>query len=478
MLLRDDDPPERRLDKLTRINAALMERMARLEDERGSGWSMFQAAVALEAEVGARTRELEQTLTHLSARNSELAVARAAAEEANRSKTRFLRAAGHDLLQPLAAARLFLDALADTPLDPLQSELTGRLAAAFESVEQLMHAVIDISRLDSQRIEFDRKPVDMAALFRRLAVEYAPLAAARGLRLDFAPTSAVVDSDPTFLRRIAQNLLSNAIKYTDRGRVLVGVRHGGGVARLEVHDTGIGISPADRGRIFDEFQRVDRQGGPAGMGLGLAIVRRACVKLKHPLTLESMPGRGTVFRVTLPLVSNGTGGGAPGVMAPAPGPAPGGDLLGRRKVMVIENDPSMRRGLALTLTGLGMVVCSFPGTAEAMAAIERDTAPDVILADYNLDGGDTGLIAVAAVREQAARAIPALLITARREPEIARTCAEAGIRLLEKPLTAAELGGALESLLGQADGNARDCGHGGTPGLDPAVRSGFPSRDK
>lgn len=151
-------------------------------------------------------------LADLSERNRELAVTRAAAEGANRSKTRFLRAASHDLLQPLSAAKLFLAALRDTSLDPFQSELTQRLSGAFRSVEELMHAVLDIARLDSQRIEFQRKPVELAQLFSRLEVEYAPLAEAKGLKLSFAPTSVVVESGPVFLRRIAQDLVSNAIK--------------------------------------------------------------------------------------------------------------------------------------------------------------------------------------------------------------------------------------------------------------------------
>ena len=305
MFLRDDDSPHRRVEKLTRIADVLVERIDRLEESRGSAWSMFQAAVALEQEVQARTRELEQALADLSERNRELAVARAAAEEANRSKTRFLRAASHDLLQPLSAAKLFLSALKDTSLDPLQRELTDRLSGAFESVEELMHAVLDISRLDSQRIEFQRKPVDLGELFRRLAVEYAPMAEAKGLRLSFAPTSAVVESDPTFLRRIAQNLISNAIKYTEHGGVLVGVRKRGERAWLETYDTGIGIAAADRARIFDEFQRLGRENSAPGMGLGLSIVRRACAKLGHPIAMDSEPGRGTVFRVSLPLILAG-----------------------------------------------------------------------------------------------------------------------------------------------------------------------------
>ncbi|MFD2844141.1 sensor histidine kinase [Paracoccus cavernae] len=166
-----------------------------------------------------------------------------------------------------------------------------------------MHAVLDISRLDSQRIEFHRKPVYLGDLFRRLAIEYAPMAEVKGLALTFVPTSAVVDSDPVFLRRIAQNLVSNAIKYTESGRVLVGIRRQGDQVWLEIHDTGIGIPPADRSRIFDEFQRVGREGVAPGMGLGLSIVRRACAKLGHPITVDSEQGRGTVFRVGLPIVA-------------------------------------------------------------------------------------------------------------------------------------------------------------------------------
>ena len=214
--LRQDESDERRIEKLNRIADVLVERIDKLEEGRGSAWSMFQAAVALEQEVQARTRDLEKALADLSERNRELAVARAAAEEANRSKTRFLRAASHDLLQPLSAAKLFLSALKDTALDDFQSELALRLSGAFESVEELMHAVLDISRLDSERIEFQRKPVDLGGLFRRLAIEYAPMAESKGLKLTFAPTSAVVLSDSVFLRRIAQNLVSNAIRATRR----------------------------------------------------------------------------------------------------------------------------------------------------------------------------------------------------------------------------------------------------------------------
>ena len=440
MFLRGDDDADRQVEKLTRIADVLVARIDRLEESRGSAWSMFQAAVALEQEVQARTRELEQALADLSERNRELAVARALAEEANRSKTRFLRAASHDLLQPLSAAKLFLAALTDTRLDELQTELAGRLSGAFESVEELMHAVLDISRLDSQRIEFQRKPVDLGELFRRLAVEYAPMAEAKGLRLSFAPTSALVESDPTFLRRIAQNLVSNAIKYTDSGGVLVGVRKRGGRAWLEIIDTGIGIAATDRARIFDEFQRIGREGGAPGMGLGLSIVRRACAKLGHPIAMDSEPGRGTVFRVSLPLVNPERPSDA------LPVPSSGARLRGR-VALVVENDDAMRRAYQLILGDrLGMVPRVTGGIAEALAQM-GDDAPDVLIADYNLDNGDTGLQAIRDLRARVGQPVPAIIVSARRDPELGRASLEMGVPVLEKPVRPEELQAMLDRML-------------------------------
>ncbi|KGJ05344.1 ATPase [Paracoccus halophilus] len=439
--MRKDESEARRVEKLTRITDVLVERIDRLEAGRGSAWSMFQAAVALEQEVEARTRELEQALADLSERNRELAVARAAAEEANRSKTRFLRAASHDLLQPLSAAKLFLSALTDSPLDDFQSELAQRLSGAFDSVEELMHAVLDISRLDSQRIEFQRKPVDLAALFRRLAIEYAPMAESKGLRLSFVPSSAVVESDPVFLRRIAQNLISNAIKYTDSGGVLVGVRRRAGQAWIEVRDTGIGIAAEDRTRVFDEFQRIARDGGAPGMGLGLSIVRRACAKLGHPIAMDSTPGRGTVFRIGLPLVE-------PGVSAGAPGAGRAGPSLRGRVALVVENDDAMRRAYELLLGDrLGMVARVAGATTEALAMM-GDEPPDVVIADYNLNNDDTGLRSIESLRRAAGLPVPAILVTARRDPDIGRACMAMAVPMLEKPLRPEELQAVLQRLLG------------------------------
>lgn len=427
-----------RAGKLSRINEVLMDRVERLEASKGTGWSMFQAAVALEKEVNARTRDLERALLDLSSRNRELALAREAAEEANRSKTRFLRAAGHDLLQPIAAARLFLGALGDSGLQPAQTELVEQLGSAVQSVEELMQAVLEISRLDSQRIELSRQPVALGDLFQRLAREYSPQAQARGLRLVFAPTHAVVDSDPAYLRRITQNLVSNAIKYTPSGGVLVGARRRGARVWLEVRDSGIGIAAADRARIFDEFQRGPGEGAAPGMGLGLAIVRRACAKLGHPIHLDSLPGRGTLFRVGLPLAQSAPDAAMFDAPPQAPGQAP---TLAGLSAILIENDPSLQRAYAIQLRDrAGMTVHVAVSSTEAEAVLDAHPGlrPDIVIADYQLDHGDTGLFAIAALRERLGP-VPALLVTAHDTTEVARACGRLDVPLLLKPVTAEAL---------------------------------------
>ena len=251
-----------------------------------------------------------------------------------------------------------------------------------------------------------------------------------------------MDSDPTYLRRITQNLVSNAIKYTNRGGVVVGARKRGGRVWLEVRDSGIGITPDDRSRVFDEFQRAQGADTEPGMGLGLAIVRRACAKLGHPIRLDSQPGRGTLFRIGLPVA---------GATIPNPdsahdtqGVAPDNGLQGAL-VILIENDRVVRRAYALLLRDVaGARVLAAASTAEAEALLEShpDLRPDVILADYHLDGGDTGLLAIAALRERLGP-VPALMVTAHGAPEVARHCAALEVPLLLKPVTPEALRAAL-----------------------------------
>ncbi|RYI34065.1 MAG: response regulator, partial [Acetobacteraceae bacterium] len=318
---------------------------------------------------------------------------------------------------------------------------------AFESVEDLIRAVLDISRLDSQRIEFNRKPVSLNALFDRLREEFEALAAAKGVQLRFVHTFLAVDSDPVFLRRIAQNLVSNAIKYTEVGGVLVGARRRNGRAWLEVHDTGIGIAAADREQIFAEFHRLEQDGrGEPGMGLGLSIVRRACAKLDHPVALDSEPGRGSVFRIGLDIVARN----AP-VRKPIARPAGNRDRLRGLQALIVEDNAAMRHGYAVTLRNTwGMRTHVVDGTVAARAVLAQPgQLPDLILADYHLAGSDTGLRTITTLREISGTEIPAIVVTAHRNAAIVRSCARSGIRVLEKPIRPEDLRDALLRLVGE-----------------------------
>lgn len=432
-MIREDKTPDR-IEKLERINRVLIERIKRLDDRKGSAHSLFQAAMALEREVSARKRDLEQALEDLRQKNEELAAARRGAEAANRSKTRFLSAASHDLLQPISAARLFLSTLHDTELDPLQAELVDRISTAFHAVEDLMRAVLDISRLDPQsmNIRFNVGPVALGPMLSRLAREFQPMAAAKGLMLRHAPSTAIVESDPAYLRRIVQNLLSNAICYTERGKVLLGVRRRAGRAVIEVHDTGIGIPPRDLEKVFEEFNRGTATPSQPGMGLGLSIVRRACTMLDHEVTLDSARGRGTSVCVALPLSTSSRSAPA----APSFSVATGSGLAARI-VIVIENDPALRRAYQLLLgSQWNMETHLASSTAEALALGCR---PEVIVADYKLDDQDTGLLAIRRLRARCGQRIPALLVTAHADDLLAQICAREDVQVLAKPVRKRDL---------------------------------------
>ncbi|MEI4472736.1 ATP-binding response regulator [Frigidibacter sp. MR17.24] len=433
----------RRVEKLERINRALMQRIDQLDAARSSSYSLARTAEQLEREVLARNKDLERALMDLSASNRDLATAREAAEEASRAKSRFLRAAGHDLLQPLSAAKLLLSHLEDRSCDPHLSELVSQISANFDSAEELIRMLLEIARLDSQRLEINPSPVALGRLFQRLAGDMGPQEGAVTLR--FVTSSETVVSDPVLLRRIAQNLVSNALKYTRAGRVLVGARRAGEGIWLEVHDTGPGIDPADQARIFNEFERLSRADVP-GSGLGLSIVQRACAQLGHRIEVISAPGRGSCFRVLLPRM----GGGLcllPTATVPRDVRAIP-DCFARRIALVVENDRAMRKAFVLLLRSWGMTVVDADGAGAALAALQdRALQPDVILTDYRLNDGETGLDVIAAVRGAAGEPIPALIVSGECAEAIAVGAQPLGAAVMEKPVIEIDLRDMLQSLL-------------------------------
>lgn len=446
-----DDDAERRIAKLARINAALMQRVERSMDQAANAYSLFQTAISLEGQVRVRTDELKSTLFRLEQANSELRAARDAAEQANRVKTRFFTSVGHDLLQPLHAARLSLSALAESEQTPQGRHLSDQVDHALSTVEDLLRTILDLSKLEAGVIKPAIQTFPLTQLFDSLKLDLEPIAREKGLRFTARPTSASVTSDPLMLRRILQNLCANAVHYTEQGEILLAARRRGGSIRIEVWDTGPGIAADDCERIFEEFQRGATAAGRHGngFGLGLSITRRMAETLGHPLGLRSRVGSGTCFTVSAPFA--GYVDAAPAETVPplaAPRQQPYG-FAGVR-VAVIDNEPAILDAMRALLERWSCIVCTATSynRLQGSASLRGEPfRPDLVLADYHLDNGDCGLNAVQQLRARWGESLPAVVITADHSPEIADAVREAGCELLCKPLKPAELRVLLQNLL-------------------------------
>jgi len=400
-----------------------------------------EAAEALERANETLERRVKERTTALEKLNTQLAQAKSEADEANISKTRFLAAASHDILQPLNAARLYATSLVERAEIGEEERLARNVDASLEAVEEILSALLDISRLDAGAMKPDIGAFRLDDIFRQLELEFAPLAKEKGLALTFVASSAAVRSDRRLLRRLLQNLVSNAIKYTPRGRVLIGVRHRRGKLRIQVLDTGLGIPQAKQRLIFKEFQRLD-QGAKAarGLGLGLSIVERISRVLDHPISLASTSGRGSMFSVEVPP--------APPIPAELPRAvpaAPPAATLNDLVVLCIDNDPAILDGMETLLTGWGCRVIKAPDVARAIVLMrEARMTPDVLLIDYHLDDGE-GIEAAKQLRWKLGQSLPAVLITADRSRRVRDAARATEMEVLNKPVRPA----ALRALLAQ-----------------------------
>ena len=436
------------IERLKKINAALISRVERSMDQQGNAFSLFQTAIALESRVRARTEELHATLRRLEQSNIDLSAAKESAEQANLSKTRFLAAASHDVLQPLNAAHLSVSALAELQTSEEGRTLVRQVERSLETMEDLLRTLLDISRLDAGVVQPSIADVQLEALFSSLKSDFQQLAERKGLTLKFLETGAVVRSDATMLRRILQNMLSNALRYTRSGGILVGVRNRGATVRIDVADTGCGIPETQRDAIFEEFHRgtvsPDAELVGGGLGLGLAIVRRMAGALGHPVSFSSRVGRGTIFHVDVPSI-----GSVPAHVVPA-GEAerPRGYGLFGTRVLLVENDPDVLGAMTSLLERWQCAVRAATSTEEALDAL-GDTAwtPDIVIADQHLDSGDLGTNTITEIRDYLGRSVPALLVTADSSELIDRAAQAAGIELMRKPLKPAQLRALLAHLL-------------------------------
>src|SRR5262245_56617254 len=409
-----------------------------ITEPRRAEQELRQAKDRLEERVQERTAELARLVQQLSD-------ARQQAEAANQSKTRFLAAASHDLLQPLHAARLFSAALLERrPTDDLVAKVDRSLVA----VEAILDALLDIAKLDAGAVKPNIGAVPLGPLLASLPDSFAAIAERNNVELRIVPTTLGIASDPQLLRRILQNLVSNAVRYAPGNgkrpaKVLVGCRRSHGQVVLQVWDNGPGIPADKQPLIFKEFVRLPSN-GPAlqerGLGLGLAIVDRIARMLGHAVSVRSTPGRGSCFSLAMPIARERV---APAVQRRERPPARQPAAL---SVLVIDNEASVLDGMGTLLRGWGCKVVAAASLPEALDGLSAERlAPDVVLVDLHLDNGLDGFAVIAALRAAFGADLPAALISADRSDAVRIAAREQGILPLPKPVRIA----ALRALLGQ-----------------------------
>ena len=414
-------------------------------------FSDVTARVRAEQELEGMNQSLEERVDERTAAltrvNAELESARAKADAANHDKTRFLAAASHDLLQPLNAARLYTSTLIERAKSTGLADLANSIEASLTAVEDIMGALLDISRIDSGALKPAPAPVAGHDLLKKIEVEFGPMARERNISLKIVDTDASVLVDRMLVGRIVQNLVSNAIKYTQPGgKVLVGLRRRGNRMRLDVIDTGIGFNKDQHRLLFAEFSRLERGARMAqGLGLGLSIVQRLVTALGLTLELDSREGRGSRFSLFLPATRNIR---ATQEASPAPTEVSFGTL--DLKVLCVDNERAIIEAMEGLLRHWGCDVRS----ALSLKQIDRERLlegwyPDLVLMDYHLDQ-TSGLDAIEWLRHNLGGHLPAALVTADRSPAVRALAEDRGIAVVTKPVKPAALRAAISGLANQS----------------------------
>lgn len=418
------------------------------------GWFSFRAAEVTLRSIDLRlenaalvVRLRDQTNRAFEARQMAEEAMREA-EEANRAKSVFLAAASHDLRQPLHALGLFLTALGHTALNGHQRQLLGHVEASSEAASEMLNTLLDFSKVDAGVVTPRPRPLVLQALLHKLEREFAPQAIAKGLVFRLRDTPLVLHADAQLLELILRNLVANAIRYTEDGGVLMACRRRGERAVIEVWDTGVGIPGTQYRAIFQEFHQLgnperDRKNG---LGLGLAIVDGLARAMSVEVSLASRVGRGSVFRVTLPLSQVA-------VLEDSVLPVMEADLAGAR-VLLIDDDETVRVAMAELLTAWGCWCEVVASAQEAMGLLSGFT-PEVILADYRLRDHQTGRDAIELVRKRVGQPVPAVIITGDTAADRLREAGSSGVTLLHKPVASAQLQRALAQALQRDQAGAR-----------------------
>jgi two-component system, sensor histidine kinase len=399
----------------------------------------FKQIVGLRIRTQAMALDLQKQ-KDIAEREREVAV------EANRAKSSFLAAASHDLRQPIHALGMFVGALRGVPMAPEGRRIIQQIEASTAAMDSLFSALLDISKLDAGVVTVEKQAFAIGPVLERLCHDHQEEARAKGVSLVLEQCSAIVWTDPVLIERVLRNLVSNAARYTDRGRIVIGCRRRGAAIAVQVIDTGPGIPLNEQKRVFQEYYQLSNphRDSTKGLGLGLAIVRRLTSLLDCGLALDSEPGRGSRFEVTIPLAEH---------QSPVAEPEPAIASLAPAKglVVVIDDEPAVLDATLSLLTGWGYDVVAVGGGDEAILRLSTDPAkPALILCDYRLRDGESGLVVIERIRAKYNETIPAILITGDTAPDRLAEAKASGLLLMHKPVPNSKLRAAIVNLTSTA----------------------------
>jgi two-component system CheB/CheR fusion protein len=396
-----------------------------------------EALQKLNGELKALNSQLQETAERHQEMSEALEAAKAQAERANIAKSRFLAAASHDLRQPLQTINLLQGILLKRAQDEDTRKLLDRLDEAVGTMSAMLDKLLDINQLEAGVVRPDIVDFPINSLLARLKAEFTYLAGEKGLQWHVVPSSLIARSDPKLLGQMLHNLISNAVKYTGRGKLLLGCRRRTGIIRIEVLDTGIGLPMDQARRIFDEFHQLDNPGRDSalGLGLGLSIVKRLGDLLGHSIDVRSIPGYGSAFAIEIPI---GDAGEIGKTRRARPVPEDAAPLTG--EILIIEDDPTVREMIKLLLDQEGHVTMVAEDVATGLKlAVEHTVRLDLVIADYNLSCGVSGLDAIAALRQHLQRNLPAIVLTGDIATSTLRAVADLGYVQLNKPVKSQQL---------------------------------------
>ena len=405
---------------------------------RDAEQALKEANENLEARVLERTQELESL-------NSRLVHATQRAEHASQSKSRFLAAVSHDLMQPLNAARLFASSLSEVAKDDETQKMSGHIESALGAAEELIGDLLDISRLEAGKLDLAMASFPLNDVLNNLAAEFGVLSQQQGIEFHVVPSDVVIFSDPKLLRRAIQNFLTNAFRYNPRGKVLLGARRVGEQVRIEVWDNGVGIPEDKQSHIFEEFTRADQSHADQGLGLGLAIARGIARVLDHQIELRSWPDRGTVFSIQ---VSKGQ---LEQRSTSVPSEPSANLPLAGLRVLCVDNEPEILLGMETLLKRWGCEVKTAEDLMQSMNALENGWVPQVVFSDYHLANDQTGLQVLQQCRLRLGNNFQGVVISADRTNAVLDGISQNGFGYISKPVKPLKLRTVLNKVLAEVE---------------------------